>query len=178
MIDVQGIPDVLGVMPAAVDEGAARLQMRGVAYGRRRRNPARLGHELDAGGDVDGVAEYGLRFVDDDLAQMQPDAEHQSLFLVERFVEACHPLLDVDRRRDRRHRRAEFGQHGVGHDVNDPPAGGFDGRPPHLRAHRFQATDGAVFRAFHQAHIAVEVGLKNGRKPAATGRAPVFSRWR
>ena len=39
---------------------------------------------------------------------------------------------------------------------------------------------GFVTKAQQQAllHIAVEVGLKDGRKPAATGGAPVFSRWR
>ena len=108
--------------------------------------------------------------VDDDLTQMQPDAEHQSLFLVEYVVEACHPLLEVDRRRHRRHRRAEFGQHGVGHDVHDPAARGFDGRLPHLGVYRLEATDRAVFRTFHQAHVAGEVGVKDGREPAATGR--------
>ena len=86
---------VLGVMPAAVDEGAARLQMRGVAYGRRHRNPARLGHELDAGGDIDGVAEYGLRFVDDGLAKIHPDAEHQSPVLVERVVERASAWMPI-----------------------------------------------------------------------------------
>ena len=175
-------------MLAAIDEGVIELQMRGVANRAGYRNPSRLGHELDTGGDIDGVAEYGLGLVDDDLTQMQPDAEHQSLFLVEYVVEACHPLLEVDRRRHRRHRRAEFGQHEVGHDVHDPAARGFDGRLPHLGVYRLEATDRAVFRTFHQAHVAGEVGVKDGREPAATGgyrypgwqpsRAPVLSRWR
>ena len=122
-------------MLAAIDEGAIRQQMRGVANFPRCRNPARLGHELDAGGDIDGIAEDRLGLVDDDLAEMQPDAEHQALFLVERFVEARHPFLDIDCRCHRGHRRAEFGQHGVGHDVHDPAARDFDGRSPHLGAH-------------------------------------------
>ena len=85
-----------GPMLAAIDEGAIRQQMRGVANFPRCRNPARLGHELDTGGDIDGIAEDRLGLVDDDLAEMQPDAEHQALFLVERLVEARHPFLDVD----------------------------------------------------------------------------------
>ncbi len=143
--------------------------MRGVADRAGYRNPARFGHELDASGDVDGIAEYGLGLVDDDLAQMQPDAEHQPLPLVERIVEEGHPLLDVDRGRHCSHRRAEFGEDGVGYDVDDPAAHGFDGSLPHLDAHRLEAVDRAVLGTFHQAHEAGQVGMKDGGQPAAVG---------
>ena len=33
--------------------------------------------------------------------------------------------------------------------------------------YRLEATDRAVFRTFHQAHVAGEVGVKDGREPAA-----------
>jgi hypothetical protein len=151
-----------GPMLAAIDEGAIRQQMRGIANFPRCRNPARLGHQLDTGGDIDGIAEDRLGLVDDDLAEMQPDAEHQALFLVERFVEARHPFLDVDRCRDRCHSRAEFGQHGVAHDVHDPAARGVDGRQPYLGAYRLQATDRAILATFHQPHVAGEVSLNDG----------------
>ena len=39
-----------------------RQQMRGVANFPRCRNPARLGHELDAGGDIDGHRRRSSRF--------------------------------------------------------------------------------------------------------------------
>jgi hypothetical protein len=75
-------------MLAAVDEGIVELQLGDVAHRARDGDAAGLSHRLDTRGDIDAVAEDALGLlVDDDLAQMHADAEHQPLVFVEHGVE-------------------------------------------------------------------------------------------
>ena len=134
MEDVQRPADMLGPVLAAIDEGVLDLQLGDVAHRARHGDTARFGHGLDAFGEVHAVAEQVVvLLVDDDLAQMDADAEHQLLVLVERIVELRHALLDVDRRRDRGQGRIELDQHGIAVAVDHRAAGAFDGRPPRPR---------------------------------------------
>ena len=68
--------------------------------------------------------------VDDDLAEMHADAEHQPPLLGQHLVLARHAFLDIDRRRDRGLGRAEFGEQGIARAVDQRAAGDLDGRPP------------------------------------------------
>ena len=140
MVDVEGPADILGAMLAAIDEGVVDLQFGDVAHRPRHGDAARLGHGLDALGEIDAVAEQVvIVLVDHDLAQMHADAEQQLLLLGQQVVETRHALLDVDRRRDRGQRRAEFGQHAspVPWTI-EPPASSTAGRQTSLfTARRF-----------------------------------------
>ena len=80
MEDLDGAADILDLMLAAVDEGVFDAQLDEVAHGARHGNAAGLGQRLDAGGEIDAVAEDVLvLLVDDDLAEMDADAEHHAL---------------------------------------------------------------------------------------------------
>jgi hypothetical protein len=171
MVDLERAADVLGAMLAAIDEDVLDLQLGNVAQGAGYGDAARLCHGLDARGDIDPVAEYGLGLlVDDDLAEVQADPKHQAPVLIEHVVEAGHALLDVDRRRHRGHRGLEFGQDGIAHDIHYRPSTGFDRRAPDLVLDRFEVVHGAVLRAFHQAHEAGEICVQDGGEPAAMDR--------
>ena len=113
----------------------------------RREFPARprfrrLGHGLDAGGDIDAIAEDGLGLlVDDHLAQMQPDAEHQALFLVERSLKrailswmsiAVATAAIAELNSARMESAAMF---------DDRPPAVVDRRPPDLVVDRLQVAD-------------------------------------
>ena len=133
--------------------------------------PPGVGHGLDAGGDIDAVAEDGLGLlVDDHLAQVKADAEHQPLVLLEHVVEARHALLDVDRRRHRGDRRFEFGQDGIAREVDHRASAGRDGGAPDLVMDRSEMAHRTLLTAFHQPHEAGEIGMQDGGKPAAMGR--------
>ena len=134
-VDVQGAADVLGPMLAAVDIGIVVAQPGDVAHRARDGDPARFGQHLDAFGQVDAVAEdIVTRRVDDDLAEMNADAEQEALLLGETLVEPRHALLDVDGHLDGGDRRAELGEHGIARAVNQRAAGPFNGGLPDLAA--------------------------------------------
>ena len=81
---MKGPADILGAVLAAIDEGVLDLQLGDVAHRARHGDAARLGQALDAFGEIHAVAEdVVVLLVDDDLAQMHADAEHQSLLLVQ-----------------------------------------------------------------------------------------------
>ena len=139
MKDLDGAAHVLDLVLAAVDEGVFDAQLDEIAHGARHGDAAGLGQRLDAGGEIDAVAEDVLvLLVDDDFAEMDADAEQHALLDGQRLVEARHALLDVDGGADRGHRRAELGQHGVARRADQPAAAGVDGRPPDLDLGRLQ----------------------------------------
>ena len=170
MEDVQRPAHILGPVLAAIDKDVVGAQLGDIAHGARHGDAAGLGHGLDALGEVHAVAEQVVVvLVDDDLAQMHADTEPQLLLLVEVPVEARHALLDVDRRLDRRQRRAELDQHGIAVAVDERAAGRVDGRPPDLAARRLEMLVGEVLPALCQAHEARQVGMEDGGKPALRG---------
>ena len=126
---------MLGLMLAAVDVGIVVPQPGDVAYRARHGDPARFGQHLDAFGQVHAVAEdIVVCLVEDDLAEMDANAEQEALLLGETLVEPRHALLDVDGHLDGGRRRAELGQHGVARAVDQGAAGAFNGWLPDLAA--------------------------------------------
>ena len=163
MEDLDGAAHVLELMLAAVGEGVLDTQLDQVAHGARHGDAAGLGQGLDPGSEIDAVAEDVLVLVvDDHLAEVDADAEQHALVSVQGVVEPRHALLDVDCRSDRRHRRAEFGQHGVARGADQPPARGVDGWPPDLDLGGFQVAEGACFGALHHPGEPGEVGVDDG----------------
>ena len=155
--------DILQLVLAAVVEDVLDTQLDEVAHRARHGDAAGLGQGLDARGQVHAVAEDVLVLVvDDDFAQMHADAEQHALLLAQRVVEAGHPLLDVDRGGDRRHGRAELGQHGVARRADQAATADVDGRAPDLDLGRLEMTEGACLRAFHHPGESGEVGMDDG----------------
>ena len=133
MVDMKPPAHVLGPVLAAVDEAVTILRLDDVTHRARDGDAARFGQALDAGGDVHAIAEdVPALGVDDDLAEMHADAQHQPPLLVQHGVEARHALLDVDRRGHRGEGRSEFGQQRIARVVDQRAAGDGDGRPPQL----------------------------------------------
>lgn len=84
-------------MLAAVVEGVFDAQLDEIAHSAGHRDAAGLGNGLDAGRQIDAVAEDILVLVvDDHLAEMHTDPEQHALVLVQLLVEARHALLNVD----------------------------------------------------------------------------------
>ena len=138
MEDLDGAADVLQLVLAAVDEGVLDAQLDQVAHGARHGDAAGLGQRLDAGGEVDAVAEDVLVLVvDDDLAEMHADAEHHALLVGSSvsLKRAMRSWMSM-RGADGGHGRAELGQHGIARGADQAAAGGLDGRPPDLDLRR------------------------------------------
>jgi hypothetical protein len=169
VVRVEVPADVLGAVLAAIDKGKLGLQLDDVAHRARHGNSARVGQALDAGGKVHAVAEdAAVLLINDDLAKMHADAEHQPPLLVQHLILVRHAFLDIDRRRDRGSGRSEFGQQGIANAVDQRAAGDFDGRPD-LGLRRFEMSDGEVLVALHQADEAGDVGVKDRGETALTG---------
>jgi hypothetical protein len=100
---------------------------------------------------------------------MHADAEQHLLRLDEGGVEAAHALLDIDRGIDRRHRRAELGQHRIARGADQPAAAGLDRRPPDIDLRCLQVAEGARLRALHHAGESRQVGMHDGGEAALRG---------
>src|SRR6267378_4199370 len=71
MKDLDGAAHILELVLAAVDEGVFDAQLDEIAHGARHGDAAGFGQRLDAGGEIDAVAEDVLvLLVDDDFAQV------------------------------------------------------------------------------------------------------------
>ncbi len=124
--------------------------------GARKADPARLANPLQPRRDVDAVAENVVA-VDQDVAEIDPDAVEDALRLRQRRVAFLHHLLDQDRAFDRRDDRGEFQQHAVAYGLDQPAA-----ERAHERRRRLAALAHKPRRAglvlAHQARIADDVG--------------------
>src|SRR5690348_17353271 len=87
----------------------------------RKKDAARSGEGLEAGGDVHAVA-VDVLALDDHVAEVDADAEADALPVGNVRLPPGHALLDRDRARDAVDDRGELAQHAVADELDDPPA--------------------------------------------------------
>ena len=110
MIDVKGPTYILYLVLATIYESIVDPQIGNVSQRARCCDSSRFGQSLDAFGEVHAIAkDVVVLFIHNNLTQMHADAKHQSLLLVQWLIEACHALLEVDRRPDGGNGRSKFG---------------------------------------------------------------------
>src|SRR5581483_4921873 len=132
-----------------------------------------IGDAFEPRGDVDAVAK-DVVVVDDDVADMDADAELDPLGLGDVDIAQVHAALDLDRATDRIDGTAEFDQHAVAGGLDDATAifGDF-GIDESLSA-GFETGEGAVLVDAHQTAVARNIGRENCRKPPLNPGASHF----
>ena len=155
--------DVLDRDLAAVGEGDVDAVADALVDDRGDADAAGLGERLQPRGDVDAVA-VDVVAVDDDVAEIDADAEHD---LGWRALRPAHGLraLDGERAFDGVDDAAELDQRAVADQLDDTALVGGDRRIEDRLAVALQRGERAGLVGPHHAGIADHVGRENGRKP-------------
>ena len=87
-------------------------------HGVRDTDPAWLGHRFEPSGDVDPVAEY-VAVLDEDVAKIDTDAEHDPLILRRCPIAFGHRPLDRDRAGNGLNNARKLDQHAIASSFDD-----------------------------------------------------------
>ena len=131
--------------------------------GLREVDPARLRHAFEPRGDVDAVA-VDIVAVDDDVADVDADAEDDPVVLGQPIVAERHAALHLDREQHRVDDAYELHQQPIAHQLDDAAA-----ILQRLRLDQFadmglDGGDRAGLVPAHQAAVADHVGGQDGRQ--------------
>ena len=118
---------------------------------------AGLGQPLETRGDVHAVA-IDVVALDDDVAEVDADAQLNAPVFGHIGVAFAHRRLDVDRATDRVDDARELGQRTVAHELDDAPPVLADGRVDGLVSVGLQARQGPLLIVIHEAAVADHVG--------------------
>ena len=132
-------------------------------------DPAGLGQPLQAGGDVDAVAE-NIVALDDDVAEVDADAVADADVLAPLRLPLGHRLLDPGGRGDRVDDAGELDQHPIARGLDDAAVVFGDCRVDHLVAVRPLARQGARLVRLHEPGVPDHVGRQHGRQPTFASR--------
>jgi hypothetical protein len=152
--------DVLDALLAEILEAVRELAPNMVAHASRDAASAGLGQPLDAGGDVDAIAE-DIAILHHDVADIDADAEPHPAIIREFLIRQGEVSLDFDRALDGSEDAAEFGQHAIAGCVAYPSAvlgnerigDGAMSREGGKRRHLVDT---------HQAAVALDIRRQNG----------------
>jgi hypothetical protein len=167
-VDVERTADVLGLVLATIDVRIVilQLQLRHVSHRPGDRYATWFSQHLNPFGQVYTVAkDIVTGFVDDDLADMDADAEQQPPLLGNAFIEARHALLDRDGCLDSGNRRLELGEYRIARTVNHHAAGAFDGRLPDPRTGGPKVLERQVFPPLDESDETRNVSMQDRRQP-------------
>jgi hypothetical protein len=134
------------------------------AHHRRTGDAARPRKPLEPGRHVDAVA-IEIVAVDDDVAEIDADAELDVPVLGNPGVALHHAALDFDGAARRVEDAAELDQEAVAHHLEDAPAMLGHGGIEELAAMVAERPQGAFLIGFHQPAVADDVGRQDGRQP-------------
>ena len=167
--DLERPGDVLDLLQPAVPpseiEAVAHLAVGIVREG----HPAGRGQGLQAGGQIDPVAEQIAGLVDD-VAQMHADTQADRPVTVARQLRRGHVRLKGGDAAHRLDDARKLDQQAVAGRVGDAPAAGGDGRLDHFRPERAQAPQRALLVRAHEPGEAGHVGRHDGGQPAVLAR--------
>ena len=127
---------------------------------RRDADPAGLGERFEPRGDIDAVAE-DVVVLDDDVAEVDADAEVDALVGGDIGVALGHPALHRDGAAHRIDHAGEFDQHAVAGRLDDPPAMVSDRGIDQLAAQCLQRSQRAFLVHPDQPRIARDIGGKD-----------------
>ena len=136
-----------------------------VAHGSRNADAARLGQRFQPRRNVNAVA-GDVRAIDDDVAEVDADAELEALVSRLRLVRHRHGPLHVDRAPQRRVCAAEFEEHPIARGLDDMTAVLGNLGIDQVRADLAQAGERARIVAFHVTAEPDDVGNENRGEPA------------
>ncbi|MCY1231172.1 hypothetical protein D9M72_436100 [compost metagenome] len=174
-IEMHGAADVLQYLLAKVFD----RQFEAVGHLCRHRgghaDAADIGQLLDARGDVDAVAE-DVVVLEDDVAEIDADAEFDPPVLRHVAVAPLHALLDLDRAFDRIGHALELDQHSVAGGLDQPALVLGDRRIDELDAVGSEPRKRARFVGFHQPTVAGHIGRQHCGESLLHGLAKHFEK--
>src|SRR5262249_43638427 len=103
--------------------------------------------------------------VDDDVADIDADANLDALCLWHAGIALRHPALNLDRATQCFHDAFEFREDAVAGALDDPPAMLVDLGVEELASVGFQPRERALLVGAHQSAVAGDVSRENGREP-------------
>src|SRR5262249_40220234 len=125
---------------------------------------------LQAGSDVDPVTEYVVA-VDNDVAEVDANAEGDALVLGHLRALGCHVRLQLDRTAHGVDDAWELQQQSVTCGLDDPPSMASHGRVDHLLAKALQRRQGAALVSTHQPRVARDISRHDSGKAALLGHS-------
>jgi hypothetical protein len=123
--------DVLEFFEAAIDKLHIQTVAHIVMNPRRYTDPTRIGALLQTRGDIHAIT-MNVVAIDDDIAQIDADAQHQLLRRRDMGIAFGHALLDFQRTLGGFDNAGKFQQQPIAHGLDDTPATGRDRRVDQL----------------------------------------------
>ena len=160
-----GTLDVLQRLLAGVLEGEVEPVADMIAHRCRDADAARLGDALQARRHIDAVAE-NVAVLDDDVAEIDADAELDAAVLRHVGVAAGHAALDFGGAGDSVHHAREFHQHAVAGQLDDAALVLGDLAVDQFLAMRLERGKRGGLVDAHQPAIADHVGRQYGGEPS------------
>jgi hypothetical protein len=126
-------------------------------------NPARIRQGFQPCCDIDAVENVAL--VDDDVAEIDPDAEFDTAVGRHIGVSLGHPALDFGGAAHRVDDALKLGQQAVAGGLDDAPAMLGDRGIDELAPMRLQPGERLLLVGSHKPAVAGDIGRQNGRQP-------------
>jgi hypothetical protein len=169
-VDSDRLGDVLDPVLAHRLEGEVELRLDLVPDVAGDADAARLGQPLQAGRDIDTIAQ-DVAVLDDDVADVDADPERDAPILGHRGLALDNAVLNRDRAFDRIHRARELDQGTIAHQLDDSAVVLGDQRLDELLAQRPQPRDRAGLVVADQPAVADHVRGQNRRELAIRARS-------
>ncbi len=168
-IDVDGARDVLQGLLADVLKTEIELSRDLVVDGRRDADAARVGHGLEARGDVDAVAQQ-VFVLDHHIAEIDADPKVHLAMFRQRIVARLEGLLDFHGAAHRLDDARELREHRIARGAHDAALMKGDDPVDH-RAVSGEHPDRAFFIVAHLPAVSGGIGRKDACQPA------LYARW-
>jgi hypothetical protein len=164
-VDVHRTSDVLDLLLAQILERHIELVAHLVAHNLADADPAGLGKGFEPRGDIDAIAVDVARF-DDDVAEIDADAELDARCLRDAVIAQCHLALQFDRAAHCIDNAGKLDQEPVAGGLDDAAAMIGDLGVRYFASHRRQRRVRALLVRAHQPRIARDIGRQDRRQPA------------
>ena len=128
---------------------------------------------LQAGGDVHTLA-MSVLALDDHIAEIDADADMDTLFLGKRTVAFIHLTLNGDGALNRINDTCEFREEAIARQLEDTSPVLLDYWLEYFLAMSLKPGERSSFVALHQRRIAGDVGDQNGGKASVHGHLPLL----
>jgi len=137
-VDMHRLGNVLHGLRAEVVEARIKLAPDLFVNAARHADTARVGQSLDAGRHVDAIA-IKIASLDDDVAEVDADAEHDAAGFRQAGVDLGKAFLHLDRALHSVDRAGKFDQHAIAHHFDDSAMMLRDLRNNHLAMPRLES---------------------------------------
>jgi hypothetical protein len=152
--------DVLDVLLPHIFEGQVELVPYLFAHDSADADSTGLGQGLQTRCDVHPVSE-DVAMLDDDIAEIDPDAEPDAPVFNDIGVPGCHRALHLGGTPNRVHDTRKFHQHAVAGGLHNPPPVLHNFGIDEFAPMRFESFEGTFLVRSHQPRIARHVGGEN-----------------